>query len=93
VKNKISDLRNHLFETLEALKDEEKPMDLARARAISDVAQTIIDTAKVEIEFMEVTGEMEQTEFFDSLRLTEGADRGDARPRPLGLPAVGRRAS
>ena len=69
MKNKISDLRNHLFETLESLKDEEKPMDLARAKAISDVAQTIINTAKVEIEFLEVTGEVQNTEFFDALRL------------------------
>jgi hypothetical protein len=81
VKNKISDLRNHLFETLEALKDDEKPMELARAKAISEVAQTIINSAKVEIEFMEVSGEMESTEFFDALRIE---DRG---VRPLALPA------
>lgn len=80
MKNKISDLRNHLFETLEALKDEEKPMDIARARAISDVAQTIIASARVEIEFLEATGAIEQTEFFDALR-TE--TRLDAGPRPL----------
>ena len=56
MKNKISDLRNHLFETIEALKDKESPMELARAKAISDVAQTIINTAKVEVEFMKQTG-------------------------------------
>ena len=32
MKNKIEDLRNHLFATLESLRDEEKPMDL-RSRA------------------------------------------------------------
>ena len=48
-KNKLQDLRNHLFEVLEALKDEEKPMDIERALAVSDVAKVIIDTAKVEI--------------------------------------------
>lgn len=62
MKNKISDLRNHLFETLEALKDKENPMDLDRARAISDVAQTIINSAKVEVDFMKQTGAM-GTEF------------------------------
>ena len=51
-KNKITDLRDHLFETLEALKDPENPMELARARAISDVAQTIIDAARVEVEMV-----------------------------------------
>jgi hypothetical protein len=80
VKNKISDLRNHLFETLEALKDEEKPMDIARAKAVSDIAQTIINTAKVEIEFYEATGAIESTEFFDALRLE---DRGVTRPGGL----------
>jgi hypothetical protein len=56
MKNKMSDLRNHLFETIEALKDEEKPMDLARAKTISEVAQTIINSAKAETEFIVATG-------------------------------------
>lgn len=56
-KNKIDDLRNHLFETLEALKDTEKPMDIDRAKAIADVARVIVDSAKVEVQFIEATGE------------------------------------
>ncbi len=48
----MSDLRNHLFETLEALKDDDKPMDLNRARAVRDVAQAIVDSARVEVEFI-----------------------------------------
>jgi hypothetical protein len=36
--------------------DEEKPMDLDRAKAISDVAQTIINSAKVEVEFINKVG-------------------------------------
>lgn len=56
MKNKIEDLRNHLFETLEALKDDDKPMDLDRAKRISEVAQTIINSAKVEVEFIKVSG-------------------------------------
>ena len=51
-KNKISDLRDHLFETIEALKDPDKPMSLERAKAISDVAQTIINSAKVEVDLV-----------------------------------------
>lgn len=90
MKNKISDLRNHLFETLEALKDDEKPMDLARAKAISEVAQTIINSAKVEIEFMEVTGEVESTEFFDAI---SQENRLGSTPQPLRLPASGRRSA
>jgi hypothetical protein len=56
VKNRIEDLRNHLFETLEALKDKEHPMELDRARAIAQVAKEITDTARVEVEFAKVTG-------------------------------------
>lgn len=56
MKNKIDDLRNHLFAALEALADEEKPMDLDRARAISEVAQTIIASAKVEVEYLTKVG-------------------------------------
>lgn len=56
MKNRIQDLRDHLFATIEALRDEEKPMDLARAKAISDVAQTIINSAKVEVEAMQALG-------------------------------------
>lgn len=50
--NKIVDLRNHLFSTIEGLLDKEAPLDIERARAVSDVAQTIINSAKVEVDFM-----------------------------------------
>jgi hypothetical protein len=50
-KNKIQDLRNLLFETMEKLMDDEQPMDLQRAETISHVAQTIINSAKVEVDF------------------------------------------
>lgn len=56
MKNKIDDLRNHLFATLEALQDAEKPMDLERARTIASVAQTVINSAKVEVDFIKATG-------------------------------------
>lgn len=55
-KNKIEDLRNHLFATIEALLDEENPMEIERARAVSDVAQVVINSAKVEVMYMRLTG-------------------------------------
>ena len=66
-KNKLSDLRNHLFETLERLKDEENPMDLDRAKTVSLVAGTLIETAKVEIQFAEAIGAQVSPEFFDTM--------------------------
>ena len=65
-KNKLSDLRDHLFETIEALKDAEKPMDIARAKAISDVAQTIINSAKAEIDMIRAIDGSRASEFFGS---------------------------
>jgi hypothetical protein len=56
MKNKINDLRNHLFATIESLQDETAPMDLDRAKTIADVAQVIINSAKVEVDFIKVIG-------------------------------------
>jgi hypothetical protein len=56
MKNKIEDLRNHLFATIEALQDPDSAMDTARAKTISEIAQTIINSAKVEVEFLRETG-------------------------------------
>ena len=56
MKNKIEDLRNHLFAALEGLSDKEAPMEIDRAKAIADVAQTIINSAKVEVEYLKVAG-------------------------------------
>ena len=62
-KNDITNLRAHLFDTLTALKDKEKPMDLDRAKAIADVAQVIINTAKAENDFMKISGNCSGTDF------------------------------
>lgn len=56
MKNKIEDLRNHLFATLEALRDDENPMDIERAKAVASVAQVIVDSAKAENDFIKLTG-------------------------------------
>jgi hypothetical protein len=58
VKNKIEDLRNHLFATIEDLRDEEKPLDIERAKAVVAVAQVIVESAKAENTFMQITGGM-----------------------------------
>ena len=53
-KTKMSDLREHLFEVLERLKDPEPetPMDIDTAKAIVGVAETIIDSARVENDYV-----------------------------------------
>jgi hypothetical protein len=77
MKNKIDDLRNHLFATIEALRDEEKPMDLARAREVANVARVIVESAKIEVNFLKVTGALRSTNF---LPIEE-----DEEPRPRRL--------
>jgi hypothetical protein len=67
MKNKMTHLRNHLFETIEMLRDKEHPLDIPRARAISNAAQVILNSAKLELEFIKTTGERETGEFFDGL--------------------------
>lgn len=62
MKNKMSDLRNHLFVTIESLLDDDNPMELERARAVSDVAQTIINSAKAETDFIPLTDQRADVE-------------------------------
>jgi hypothetical protein len=62
-KNRLEDLRNHLFETLEALKDDERPMDVERAHAVAEVAHAIINSAKLELRFMELSNHPGESEF------------------------------
>lgn len=71
-KNKIEDLRNHLFATLEALQDEDKPMEIDRAKTIADVAQVIVNSAKIEVEFIRATGREKGTGFIPEERLLNG---------------------
>jgi hypothetical protein len=63
MKNKIEDLRNHLFAALEGLADKDNPLELDRARAIADVGRVIVDTAKAEVAFINATGNRQGTGF------------------------------
>lgn len=70
MKNKIEDLRNHLFEQLERLGDDEKmknpialERELKRAAAISEVSQVIVNSAKAETDHLRVTGKISDTGF------------------------------
>ena len=54
--NTLDDLRDHLFATLAALRDDKSPMEVDRAKAISEVAKTVIESAKVQVDYLRVTG-------------------------------------
>lgn len=65
MKNDMTALRDELFATLRALRDPENPMDCERAKAISEVAKVMTETAKVEVDYMRVTENITGTEFFE----------------------------
>lgn len=52
----ITDLRAALMGTLSDLRNRENPMDVDRAKAVAQVAGVIVETAKVEIDYLRVTG-------------------------------------
>jgi len=64
IKPGIENLREHLFATLTGLRD--KTLDIATAKTISEVSQTIINSAKVEIEFQSQTKRLIKSGFFPS---------------------------
>lgn len=57
-RNKIEDLRNLLFEQIEKLMDDESDTEkeTARAEAIANLASVIVNSAKVEIDFLKMMG-------------------------------------
>lgn len=46
-KNKMSDLRDHMFEVFEGMKD--GSLDIHRAKALANIAQVIINSASAEV--------------------------------------------
>ena len=53
----ITQMRKHLMDTLADLRDRANPMDPDRARAVAQVAGVLIDSAKVENEYIKLTGQ------------------------------------
>ena len=69
MKNKISDLRNHLFVVLEELSDPESTYDLEKAKIIANVAQTIINSASVENQYLKIVGSTHGSGFIEESRM------------------------
>lgn len=51
----VADLRETLFSTLEAVKS--GALDVEKAKVINEVSKTIVETAKVEVDYIRVVGE------------------------------------
>ena len=73
-KNKITDLRDHLFMQMENLKDIDlsKPenhamlqLEVERARAMTNISNSILESAKIEVAFLKHTEGM-KSEFLEN---------------------------
>lgn len=53
----IDQVRKSLLDTLADLRNREQPMDIERAKAVAQVASVLVDTAKVENEYLKITGQ------------------------------------
>lgn len=51
----IDQVRSALMDTLTDLRDKANPMDIERAKAVAQVATVLVDTAKVENEYLKIT--------------------------------------
>jgi hypothetical protein len=65
-RNKLSDLRDHMFAALERLEDEELTTDqikneIEKAKSIAMVGSVIINSAKIEIDYLKATGMIDTT--------------------------------
>lgn len=52
----ITQMREHLMQALASLRDRDNPMEPDRARAMAQVASVLVDTAKVEVDYIKATG-------------------------------------
>ena len=61
MKNSMTDLRNHLFMALEDLSDSDKEVDLERVKRITEVGKVLVETAKVEVQYLALVGDPEKS--------------------------------
>jgi hypothetical protein len=62
----IVDLRAVLFETIQGIKG--GSIDIEKAKAINELSQTIINSAKVEVDHMRIAGSQTASGFIPSLK-------------------------
>lgn len=99
-KNKISDLRDHMFAQLERLGQddltpEELEKEIARAQAISNVGKVIVESAKTEVLYAKLTHQRDQapTKFLeqdeDGIRKLERPPAEYSNRSPMGIARPG----
>lgn len=54
--NDIQELRQHLFDTIKAVTRKDDPLPVDRAKVVADLSQTIINSARVEVDLIAALG-------------------------------------
>ena len=70
----ITQLRQHLMDTLADLRNREHPMEPDRARAVAQVASVLIDSAKVENDYLKLSHQ-DRSDFLEAPATDYGAAR------------------
>lgn len=88
----ITDLRSILFDTLQEVKSGK--MEIDRAKAISELSQTIINTAKAEIDYAKATGADVSSGFIEHQRPRLASNTSPAVPSLASqMEAAGRKSA
>lgn len=95
-KKTVDDLRAALFDTIEGVRDGSVPLD--KARVVAELTQVIVNSSKVEVEFLKATnGKGQATGFLgqqppEALPAPTGQDddKGDQGQLPPGITGVTR---
>jgi hypothetical protein len=75
----MDDLRDHLDHLMKRLRDDtDTTLDLDRAKLLIEAGQTVINSAKVEVDFMRVSGQMTDTGFIPVVAQQQALPGGEA---------------
>jgi hypothetical protein len=77
----ITELRQQLLDTLKDLRNRDQPMEPDRARAIAQVASVLVDSAKVEVDYLKVTDQDKSGFLEEPAQITSDAS-GAGLPAP-----------
>ena len=73
MKNTMTDLRDHLFGTLESLRNPENDAEYQRAKesakSIVAIGNVLVNAAKTELDYIKLSGQDVQVKFFEQKQI------------------------
>lgn len=83
----MTQVRQQLLATLADLRNREQPMEVDRAKAVATVAAVLVDTARVEVDYLKATG-AHHSDFLEAAPLQITA--GENKSLPNGIASITR---